>query len=221
MACAFRRHVKCGGHMLLRVLGGGCYLTCHPSTTGGLRCKHILPSVLVDVSIWWTRHRGSETKGSVEGVERDNDDDSHFSLSLPIVCCCWCPETQHICSCVCVRGMIRFIIICECSDRLMSYKVIQEHAAPVECCLQNKHINLTSSKSVLIDYTLSWHELHVQGECPKKLDIQELSSLHINQKKRWTYISLHTSFRWGGRGWCNLCVVDAIVFLYLIYFCIC
>lgn len=64
----------------------------------------------------------------------------------------------------------------------MSYKVIQEHAAPVECCLQNKHINLTSSKSVLIDDTLSWHELHVQGECPKKLDIQELSSLHINQK---------------------------------------
>lgn len=64
------------------------------------------------------------------------------------------PSTSvHVC--VCVRGMIRFIIICECSDRLMSYKVIQEHAAPVECCLQNKHINLTSSKSVLIDDTLS------------------------------------------------------------------
>lgn len=68
------------------------------SATRGLRSKHILPSDLVYVSIWWTRERGSETKGDGEGAEKDNDDAYHFSLSSPSVRCCCCPETQHTCS---------------------------------------------------------------------------------------------------------------------------
>lgn len=98
------------------------------STTRGRRSKHIPPSDLVYVSIWWTRERGSETKGDGEGAEKDDDDAFHFSLSSPVVfvAAVLIPSTSvHM-------WVRRLVIICNRCDR-MSYKVIQEHAVPVKC----------------------------------------------------------------------------------------
>ena len=186
MACAFRRRVKCGGHMLVRVLGGGCYLTCHPSTTGGLRSKHILPSDLLSVSIWWTRDRGSERKGSAEGVGRDNDDDCHFSLSPPIVCCCCCPETQHICSYVCVR-----VLDDEADHNLWTswqINVLQGHSRT--CCTcwvpltrQTHYFHISKACLYMLHLVQTWSAL--PSKVSQQLEVQGIiQSVHKPKHKQ-------------------------------------
>lgn len=114
--------------MLLRVLGGGGYLTCHPSTAGGLG-KQTHPSLQPRrrVHLMNEASRKWDERKVRARLKRDNDDESHFSPSSPFVRRCRCPETQHICSwaCALAHGTIRFVINCGCSDRTMSHSCIQ------------------------------------------------------------------------------------------------
>lgn len=161
--------------MLLRVLGGGGYLTCHPSSAGGLG-KQTHPSLQPRrrVHLMNEASRKWDERNVRARLKRDNDDESHFSPSSPFVCRHRCPETQHICFWVLAsaHGTIRFVINCECSDRTMSHSCIQNrlHLLKEKYDLKkftnSFFLNLISFS---LGNTLSWQDLHVRERRLKKL----------------------------------------------------